>query len=593
MDDPNMTMEEYIKFEEEKACRRGRVFNWQTATYGKVRVDDGLYDLGYVEAELPAIVIDDTVTPHDVLPCKSQVSTPVNDEIDFRISFDESDDEDYTITCDINSFSYKIISVNNLKTDSENDNEKAGIHSFSPPNPTTSYIDDLDLFNDFENKFLAIVYNDAQTSKLDLLTEPILNPRYIDEFNNETSVSEYDEEEQNILYFNDIFPFNIICPDDLKSGKDKNDNDVDIIHSSEGNKITHRTNMLMDTSCDKIDKIFNEESFVLELNVNIVTWTYLFNGMLLCFIMNLYVPFGILFDPKRYYKDGDCAIMLRRPRYHGLEYTDEDIADFKEKVKRIYSREIHRLGGARRRLSWRQFILALGLHTEEEMKSLSFARDISTDGDFLGPPPSYTLIRDLVLRLCHRMLAHSTTGRKSEAYISGGQFVARLAEYFGLLTAKILGGLTVIAPELPIIDMGELVRLQISVQFDDTWAWVAIKPERQPNAVAGVHAIAEDAPIVDEGGQADPAPIHAPPPPPALARIMPQRMARLEEDVHKIRGVLTEQREVIDAMARDFSRFSTWVTNGLGRMMDRAGVTYVAYAQTRVSYQRRVRQRTG
>ncbi|GJS51384.1 hypothetical protein Tco_0879729 [Tanacetum coccineum] len=185
----------------------GGVFNWQTATYGKVRVDDGLYDLGYVEAELPAIVIDDTVTPHDVLPCKSQVSTPVNDEIDFRISFDESDDEDYTITCDINSFSYKIISVNNLKTDSENDNEKAGIHSFSPPNPTTSYIDDLDLFNDFENKFLAIVYNDAQTSKLDLLTEPILNPRYIDEFNNETSVSEYDDENHNIFkLFIDYFP---------------------------------------------------------------------------------------------------------------------------------------------------------------------------------------------------------------------------------------------------------------------------------------------------------------------------------------------------------------------------------------------------
>ncbi|GJY50946.1 hypothetical protein Tco_0441793 [Tanacetum coccineum] len=38
-------------------------------------------------------------------------------------------------------------------------------------------------------------------------------------------------------------------------------------------------------------------------------------------------------------------------------------------------------------------------------------RDISTDGDFLGPPPSYTLIRDPVLRLCHRMIAHSIAGR--------------------------------------------------------------------------------------------------------------------------------------------------------------------------------------
>ncbi|GKA69109.1 hypothetical protein Tco_0775173 [Tanacetum coccineum] len=68
MDDPNMTMEEYIKLEEEKAHRRGRVFNWETATYGKIRVDDDLYDLRSVEAELPAIVIDNAFAPQDVLP---------------------------------------------------------------------------------------------------------------------------------------------------------------------------------------------------------------------------------------------------------------------------------------------------------------------------------------------------------------------------------------------------------------------------------------------------------------------------------------------------------------------------------------------
>ncbi|GKD19383.1 hypothetical protein Tco_1208541 [Tanacetum coccineum] len=204
------------------------------------------------------------------------------------------------------------------------------------------------------------------------------------------------------------------------------------------------------------------------------------------------------------------------------------------------------LGRARRQLSWRQFILALGLHTEEEMESPSFARywsesermiprkgdlhdywrDISTDGDFLGSPPSYTLIRDLILRLCHRMMAHSivgrsqapkkvtvtglfylrgldvvsvnipyllarylrrlTAGRKSGAHISGGHFVARLAEHFRLLTAEILGGLTVIALELQIIDMVELVRLQICVQLDDTWAWVAMGPKRQPNAAVSI-----------------------------------------------------------------------------------------------------------
>ncbi|GKB99859.1 hypothetical protein Tco_0985996 [Tanacetum coccineum] len=215
MDDPNMTMEEYIKLEEEKARRRGRVFNWKTATYGKIRVNDDLYDLRYVETEFPAIVIDDAFELLDALPCKSSVSTRVNDEIDFRISFDESDDEDYTIICDKNSFSYKMISVNNLKTDSENDNEKV-MPSIPPPEPTVSCFDELDFFKDFENEFPAIVYNNAQTSKSDLLTEPILNPQHFDDFNlkDETSLSECNEEEQNVLYFNDLFSFNVIYPND-------------------------------------------------------------------------------------------------------------------------------------------------------------------------------------------------------------------------------------------------------------------------------------------------------------------------------------------------------------------------------------------
>ncbi|GJS32655.1 hypothetical protein Tco_0531037 [Tanacetum coccineum] len=57
MDDPNFTMEEYIRLEEEKARKRGKVFNWQTATYGKIRVDDNFYDLRSMEAEFPAIVV--------------------------------------------------------------------------------------------------------------------------------------------------------------------------------------------------------------------------------------------------------------------------------------------------------------------------------------------------------------------------------------------------------------------------------------------------------------------------------------------------------------------------------------------------------
>ncbi|GKF03951.1 hypothetical protein Tco_0034619, partial [Tanacetum coccineum] len=248
-------------------------------------------------------------------------------------------------------------------------------------------------------------------------------------------------------------------------------------------------------------------------------------------------------------------------------------------------------GGARRRMSWREFILALGLYTI----------GISYAGDFLGTTPSYTTIRDLILRLCHRLIACSIAGRsqapekvtvtdlfylrgmdvgsinapyllarylrlfsarrKSTAHISVGQFVARLAEHFGLLTAEILRGLTVIAPELSFINM-----------------------ERQPNATAGAPRVAQDAPIVDEGGQANLAPVQVPPPPPTPFRTMPQRMARLEEDVHEMCGALIKQRKVIDAMAYDFSRFSTWAVTGLAQMMDRAGVAYVLYSKTHVPY---------
>ncbi|GKC94862.1 hypothetical protein Tco_1160304, partial [Tanacetum coccineum] len=33
IDDPNITMEECIRLEEEKAHRRGKVYNWETTTY--------------------------------------------------------------------------------------------------------------------------------------------------------------------------------------------------------------------------------------------------------------------------------------------------------------------------------------------------------------------------------------------------------------------------------------------------------------------------------------------------------------------------------------------------------------------------------
>ncbi|GJY12858.1 hypothetical protein Tco_0382167 [Tanacetum coccineum] len=98
--------------------------------------------------------------------------------------------------------------------------------------PTVSYFDDLDNFKDFVKEFLVIVYNDALMSKLDFLNEPTISPQHMDEFNLKESLSEYDEEEQNVLYFNDLFPFNVIYLNDSKSDKDNDNDKIDIKQSS-------------------------------------------------------------------------------------------------------------------------------------------------------------------------------------------------------------------------------------------------------------------------------------------------------------------------------------------------------------------------
>ncbi|GJR31864.1 hypothetical protein Tco_1108096 [Tanacetum coccineum] len=95
MDDPNITMEEYIRLEEEKARRHGKMYNWEIATYGKIWDNEDVHDLGSVETEFPTIVFKDTLTSEATLSCESTVSS-LTDEIYFRISYDESDDEDCT-----------------------------------------------------------------------------------------------------------------------------------------------------------------------------------------------------------------------------------------------------------------------------------------------------------------------------------------------------------------------------------------------------------------------------------------------------------------------------------------------------------------
>nr|GEV23793.1 hypothetical protein [Tanacetum cinerariifolium] len=160
--------------------------------------DDGFTNL---KTEYLAIIFDDTSDA--ALSCEPMVSPLDNNEIDFYISFDEFDDEDYMVIFDKNSFSCKIMFVNNLKMDSEDENDKVNMPSSLSPEPKFGYIDDSDFFKDFENEFPAIAYNDLK-SRLDPLIEPSVSSQHIDKF--ETSLSEYDEKEQNVF---DSFPLDI------------------------------------------------------------------------------------------------------------------------------------------------------------------------------------------------------------------------------------------------------------------------------------------------------------------------------------------------------------------------------------------------
>ncbi|GJX71660.1 hypothetical protein Tco_0308831 [Tanacetum coccineum] len=432
MDDPNITMEEYIRIEEEKARRH-------------------------------AIVFDDTFTFQATLSCEPTVS-PLNDnEIDFRISFDESDDEDYM--------------------------------------PTVSYFDDLDYLKDFENEFPAIVYNDALTSKSDFLTEPT-----------------------------------VIYPDDLKSNKGNDDKPWGFVSVIP----------LLD-----------------EINTDVGAYAQGSNKL-------LKTSHDMALPPR-------CQ-RHQYLRFEVLGYTDANIKDFEERLSRIYSREIHRAKSARQ--------------IPDKGDLSTYWVGISSTRDFLGTTLYYTLIRDSMPRLCHRLITYNiagrsqvpekvtvidlfylrgmdvglvnipyllarylrmfASGRKRNAMIYGRQFVAHLTEHFGLLIEERLQGLTMIVRHLPMIDMDELVRIHICEELDDTWAWVASRPERQ---------------------QAPQPPLAAGP-----ARTMVQRINRLDEDVHGMRGALGKQREVLDSIAYDFSRFTTWTVIGVSQMMDQAGVKYTSYA---------------
>ncbi|GJS56911.1 hypothetical protein Tco_0651695 [Tanacetum coccineum] len=580
MDNPNITMEEYIRLEEEKARRHGQTFNWQTATYSKMKYcineDDSFTNL---EIEYPAIVFDNT--------------------------------SDATLSC-------------------EPTNDKVNMPSSPSPEPTIGYIDDLDFFKDFKNKFPTIAYNDLK-SKSDPLVEPSVSSQHIDKF--ETSLSEYDEEEQNVLYFNDSFPLDVIFHYNLKTIKDNDDN-IDITQPS-------RTGIILTTGCHQISSKIDMRHLASRSSLS---------GIIRMVLTH------------EYYGIQDMAPLphhdLRHPwlRYQTLEdrlsmiYTRDDgqtlftshvwrrLFEIREPLVREFMMEFFstcRMSDTKMGLDEEMAEAGFGAYWQGSERVIldkgdlrDYWMEISFDRDFLGPAPSYVFIQDPVRRLCHKMIACNISGRgqepekvtgvdlfylrsmdrgtanvpyllaqylfrhaegrKSGARLSEGYFIGRLAAHFGLVSDQGLRGLSVVASELPLIDLHEFGRLNIYLRVGNTWAWLAPGLERQQ---AGGPGAAEDAPVVDEGAQAVPAPIQAPQPlPPAPQhRTMTQRIERLEEEMRKLQQSVIGLRGVVKSSITEQTRVSTWMISCMTQIMDASGHTYQAFDSTlfgssRVSY---------
>nr|GEW31787.1 hypothetical protein [Tanacetum cinerariifolium] len=163
--------------------------------------------------------------------------------------------------------------------------------------------------------------------------------------------------------------------------------------------------------------------------------------------------------------------------------------------------------------SWRRLFEFRGLHTEEEMVDARFGAYWSG-----RLAPSYVFIRDPVRRLCNMMIACSISGRghAPEKACLGkedwGQVIRRSLHWassghIGLVNDQGLRGLSVVASELPLIDLHELGRLNIYLRVGDTWAWVASGPKstRAGTSATATHSSAPDYVLEDRedrGGDA-------------------------------------------------------------------------------------------
>ncbi|GJR32687.1 zf-CCHC domain-containing protein [Tanacetum coccineum] len=85
---PTLLWKSISGLRKKKLSRCGKVFNWETATYGRIWCNEDVYDLRSVETEFPAIVFDDAFTSEVTHSYEPMVS-PLNDNkltLEYRLT---------------------------------------------------------------------------------------------------------------------------------------------------------------------------------------------------------------------------------------------------------------------------------------------------------------------------------------------------------------------------------------------------------------------------------------------------------------------------------------------------------------------------
>ncbi|GJX43238.1 hypothetical protein Tco_0259914 [Tanacetum coccineum] len=153
----------------------------------------------------------------------------------------------------------------------------------------------------------------------------------------------------------------------------------------------------------------------------------------------------------------------------------------------------------------------------------------------MGSAPSYTLIKEPLRRLCHRLITFTISGR--------GHARKKVTTTDLFFLRSMNEGTVVNVPYLleyyPLSI--QVIRLRICERLFDTVSWVAEGLQMQQVGATGRDA------------QIDP---------------------KAPQDAHQMSQALSQQRQMIERLTTEYARYSSWMVDQMTELMEHKSMTY-------------------